>query len=285
MAHKKILFEGDSWFAYPNPGVSNVYEAFKFINGERSAKERHEIYFQTYSARPLPPFGAPKGRPLSRNGDTIAEMASEENGQLWNILDNRKVDALVLSGGGNDIVDRLCRDRDILSGKKKPSGWKPLLKRWNATATKPTELINGGQLTALLKGIEGDYKKILARLGTGKSKGAQVLAHDYTFLKPSGIPSKAILGLAGVFGNGPWLKPSLVAAGYPAKEIDKMGQKVCDHVMRQFSKTLAGLQTGNKNFCLVSSQKVDGLDGYLIDELHLNRTGCMFVAIEIMKKL
>ena len=45
MSKKKILFEGDSWFAYPETfdKVSNVYERFKYINGSRNPKDQYKI--------------------------------------------------------------------------------------------------------------------------------------------------------------------------------------------------------------------------------------------------
>ncbi len=268
MVRKTVLFEGDSWFAYPQDpiGPSNIYEKFKAINDVRSSEDRYKVYFQPY---PADAFGTPRGRPLSKNGDTIKDMASDKNIELWKILKKSKVWALIISGGGNDIIKWLD---------------KGLLKTYAGGAVKTKSRINIKVLNRMLGEIEEAYTTLMTSLQRTRNPSIHVLAHNYTFLKPSGVSSAIGFGLVGLF-KGPWLRPSFEVAGYPSEEISTTGQAVCDYVMQQFSQKLADLEGKFGNFRLVRSQDIPKLSDCLVDELHLNHTGCHKVAQEIISKL
>ena len=269
MAKKTVLFEGDSWFAYPEDptGPSNVYLKFQFINTGLPSQSQYRIHFQSNPAN----LSGGRNRPLSRNSDTIAAMASPQNKELRRVLTIADVWALVISGGGNDIVDALNTGR--------------LLRKYDPNST-PAQCVNQPQLNKLLGSIEKSYQDIISFCKQkSKNKKIHIVAHDYTFFKPSGKASRAGFGLAGLMGIGPWLKPALKAAGYPDKVIDTKGQAVCDYIMKKFSDRLKKLEKQHKIFHLVRTQEIENLSDDLIDELHLDHAGCMEVAEAIMRKL
>lgn len=170
----QIFAEGDSWFDYPVPffGGSIVprLESLLGVPILNLADAGDEVRFM---------LGVKQKKRLI---DTLTQGCPA--GGPW--------DALLFSGGGNDIVDNplVLWLRDFKAG---------------VTAN---NLINQARFDAALALVRGGYEDLIA-MRDKLSPNTHILFHSYDFAIPDG---------RGVCGYGPWLKPAFDMRGFPSRE-------------------------------------------------------------------
>ena len=172
-----LLADGDSWFDYP-------------LNAFPPLIATTDIIAQ------LPALCNPKPfiLNLSHYGDaTTTELGLTRVQKVMNALTNPSngpVDAILFSGGGNDIVgDPFCI-------------W---LNDANSVDGDATQALNMPRFTAALDLVIASYDDLIGVRDDNRS-GAPILVHAYDFAIPSGIGAPC--------GIGPWLKPSLDYCGW-----------------------------------------------------------------------
>ena len=191
-----LLADGDSWFDYPVPfGVDIV----------------HYLSMQ----------GAPKPEILSlaHYGDaTSVLMGLPKRQKLQDVLqdpDNGAFDALLFSGGGDDVAgDQFCLLlQDYLQGAPASAGLDPA---------------RVGDIFGIVEGAYLDLFALYKKACDKNAKPCVILVHAYDFAYPSGI---------GVCNQGPWLKPSLDYRGWVdpalAKEVVRQLLLQFDGLMRR----------------------------------------------------
>ncbi len=139
--------------------------------------------------------------------------------------DNGEFDALLFSGGGNDIAgDQFCLWLlDFVAG------------------TNPAAAVDIQRLADMLGVVEAAYVDLI-KIRDSIIPNCVIFLHAYDFAQPTG---------QGVCGLGPWLKPSLDLRGWTdfaaAAEIVK-------EVLQAFDKLLAQLEQQNRNVVYVRTQ-------------------------------
>jgi hypothetical protein len=166
----QVFAEGDSWFDYPIPFHGDVISRLEDLVG-------------------VPILN------LAKAGDEVRYMLGTEERRILAEQFTRGCpaggpwDAMLFSGGGNDIVGNplalWVRDFD------------PLLP--------PKQQVDQPRFDAALALVRAGYEDLI-RLRDDLSPGTQLFFHAYDFAIPDG---------RGVCSHGPWLKPSLDLRGVP----------------------------------------------------------------------
>jgi hypothetical protein len=164
-----IFAEGDSWFDYP--------------------LSRDTIGWITADGTPVPEI-----LNLAHYGDATTQMLGVAKRQR--IVDNLKnpangtFDALLFSGGGNDIVgDQFC-----------------LWVTQYVAGTNPAYGVDSQRLADMIGVIEAAYVDLI-KVRNDNVPNCVIFVHGYDFAQLTG---------KGVCGLGPWLKPSLDFRGWTA---------------------------------------------------------------------
>jgi hypothetical protein len=227
-----MLAHGDSWFDYPLAG--NVWSPF----------QNTDVVAQLESMGKINPLILN----MSHYGDaTTDEMSLPKQERLIQALRDPanwaadgKPDAILFSGGGNDIVgEQFCIFLDY--------------------AAAGGDGLDADRFAKVLGMVEASYLDLFA-FRDRYASGVPIFGHCYDFPIPNGVPAGCV---------GPWLKPSLDYCGFNVTQ----GTAIVRNALLGFRTMLAALANvpGNK-FQLVDTQ------GTLVaadwaNELHAIPTG------------
>lgn len=153
----RLLAEGDSWFQYPIL-LKDVVDHLA---------EDHAVYS------------------LAEAGDTLDNMVRGQ-ARLEKSIGQLKIDALLISGGGNDIAG------EALANHIAP---------WTAGCTRAENLIAETSYNAFLTSTQEKLEHLFKSLGAG-FPGLRIFIHGYDWPKPA--------------KHGPWLSPALQLRKVPA---------------------------------------------------------------------
>jgi hypothetical protein len=241
----RILAEGDSWFEYPLPvthGDGVIYQLQKLLGYGIANMAQHGLEVEQMMG-------------LSLRQEIITRLSDSQI----------KFDALLFSGGGNDIVgDQFC-----IWLKDAPP------------VVPPAQMLDLNAVNAALAILEAEYRE-LADLRDQYSPQTVIFVNAYDFPPITG---------KGVCGEGPWLKPSLdytykhlgVAAPDPNDEF-----LVVKALMQMFRAMLDRVAADPKvqNFIVVPTQGTltpDTSDWQ--NEIHPSPTGFAKIAKKFQNSL
>jgi hypothetical protein len=203
----QMFAEGDSWFEYPVPffggGIIPRLEkrlGVPILNLARAGDEVRYMLGVTERKILIEQFtrGCPAGGP-------------------W--------DALLFSGGGNDIVDNPM------------ALW---IRDFNATLP-PAALIHQARLDAALSLVRAGYEDLIA-LRDGMSPQTRLFFHAYDFAIPDG---------RGICHLGPWLKPTFDLRGFPTQASRFEVTKI---MLQQFAAMLQSLESFHGGVTFINGQ-------------------------------
>jgi lysophospholipase L1-like esterase len=249
----RLLAEGDSWFTLGGIPTSNLLFSMKF-NGFTVIVN----------------CGTP--------GDTIKHM-----GQIVSNPDLRKAmskrfgydwDAILLSGGGNDLID----DAD------------DIIRRRRGAPADPAAYCNEDVLVNTLNRVTTGYRNIIAlRDADGSScKDKPVITHTYDWVTPRNAPANFVV----VPLLGPWLYPALKNARVPQDQWNA----VSDYLVGRLRDAIKSLATGPNrlpNFHVVTTQGTlqraeagsSQDSGDWLNEIHPNSRGYEKIANKLSNKV
>ena len=213
-------------------------------------------------------------------GDTVEAMSSlagspdlrkmiydEQWAYEWNVI--------LLSGGGNDVIDRA--GEIIVKASKK-------------TSKKAADWVDVDALDEIVSGVQDCYRKIVEIRDQPGSANADVpiLTHTYDYVTPRNAPAK--FGFAGIMG--PWLYPRLEMVGAPVK----VRVPIAGYVMDRLAEGLLALSRGPgrlPNFHVVDTRNTldladpedIGNSNDWLNEIHPNHPGYRKLARKISTKL
>ncbi len=255
-----MLAHGDSWFDYPLDGNGIT------LNG-RTDIIQHLDPNSTNDTSTLAVRTAPAGRTfiihnVSHWGDATTDELSLQGQtymrtELENFWSGRKPDALLFSGGGNDIAatDQFCMYLDYAPPPAGSTG------------------LNQERFAGALAKVEASYKTLFA-FRDKFMPGVPVFAHCYDFPIPNNIGAPCNIG--------PWLYPSLKYCGYP--DLDA-GKAIVKRALTLFKAKLSQLAAiPSNNFFLIDTQGIL-TDAEWGNELHPTSDGFGKIAAKFREVL
>lgn len=227
----RIVSEGDSWFSYPfHRNTIDHLDAALARGGPVSLLR------------------------LERNRDELLEILSgKQKLRLRKILDRYDVDALLMSGGGNDLLGP-----DLASLLKVKAG-----------SRRDGELLHRARTRRRIRQIRDAYRDLLA-LRDDHSPGCRIYVHGYDYPIPSGKPTRQF----GFVLAGPWLRPTFEEHG-----IDDVAEqrRLIRLLIDEFNDMLAGLAASRRRFVHVDLRGTLKVSQWK-DEVHPTSGGFALVA-------
>jgi hypothetical protein len=213
-----ILADGDSWFDYPLPLVP---------------PQHTDIIAQLAKLiKPVPTI-----LNLAHYGLAITQMMGVSRYkrlvEQLNTPSNGAFDAILFSGGGNDLVGEQFRlwlnDAASVGGD-------------------PAKALNDNALGDIVGVAMAGYRDLLAARAASPQKNVPIFVHVYDFAWPTGV---------GVCDGvvGPWLYPSLESRGWMASQADlNKGFGIVQQILQRFRYELLNLAKSGLNVVLVETQ-------------------------------
>lgn len=239
-----FLAHGDSWFDYPLIDNGPLLGDTDIVHQLRKMGNIHPLILNVshYGDSTVDEMSLPKQQRLIEN---LNEPSN------W--LGSGKPDAILFSGGGNDIAG----DQFLiyLRSKGSPSGDGLAIDRFEK----------------MLDGIGASYLDLLA-FRDAHAPNVPIFAHGYDFAIPDGDHPICA---------GPWLKPSVTFAGYNVAE----GRAIVRNGLERFKARLQALANNPaNNFILVDTQGTLADDEWA-NELHPTESGFVKVADRFLAAL
>ncbi|MEO8576435.1 MAG: hypothetical protein ABI556_07040 [Gemmatimonadales bacterium] len=154
-------------------------------------------------------------------------------------------DAMLFSGGGNDIVDNPM------------ALW---IRDFNATLP-PAALIHQTRLDAVLALVRAGYEDLIG-LRDSLSPQTHLFFHCYDFAIPDG---------RGICHMGPWLKPTFDLRGFPTRDSAFVVMKI---LLQQFAVLLSEMETSHTKVTFINGQgTLSPQTSSWHNELHPSRAG------------
>ena len=257
----KVLAEGDSWFTVGGVPMWNLLFSLEFPSTNVVVT-------------------------LAKPGDTLKSMAEICNNSdlrfAMDKLHGYQWDAILLSAGGNDLID-------YASGKTtEDSIIIPHTDR--GAVSSPADYVDQKKLKILMDYIQEGYQRIVALRDAPKSScaSAPILVHTYDLVTPTDSPATL-----GPITFGPWLFPALQRAKIP--ESDWLA--LADYLLTVLRDSIVELSMpGAKqlaNFHVVDTQgtiiRADlgaaGPSNDWLNEIHPNKAGYQKLATKLTAKL
>lgn len=224
---------------------------------------------------------------LAYPGDTLKHIDDlPGNKDLVRYLAKRNFacafDAVLLSGGGNDIIDAA----PALISKTPAVGLDPALAE---------SYVDGAALTQLLERIQQAYKDIVTLRDSAGSKsvGSPAFAHTYDYATPRDAPARFI---GTVRLRGPWLFKAFDGSG-----IDiALRQRIANHLIDSLAAALLELDVDNaasgkalpafhvvdtRNTLVMANPADAGNSNDWVNEIHPNLTGYRKIAARLSAKI
>lgn len=247
-----MLAEGDSWFAWgylnlrPSP---NVLTSMKFQNSTATLSYAY-------------------------SGDTIGDMARiARSTAFYQELMDRKYDALLLSGGGNDLFDAFRLGHILQKSAGDPD---------DADA-----YVNWDAVNHLKDYVADNYRQVLAWRDEARSKNRVTPFVLYTYDHPMPRPAKAeVMGMPAV---GTWLYEPLQAVDAPPILHFEIIKRVVDRIAKtilDLDNPAAGIHAVDTRDQLTPAQPgTTGDSNDWANEVHPNGSGYGKIAAVLCAKL
>jgi hypothetical protein len=169
-----LIGDGDSWFDYPLPDPLHATDVLQALR-DTGDPAPMILKLAHYSDATTTLLGVTKRNRL------IAQLQDPANGPI---------DALLFSGGGNDVVGDQFRF------------W---LNDASAVGNNPAQGVDAQRLGNIFGVVESAYLDLI-RIRDQFAPHAPIFVHAYDFAIPSGVSACHLAG--------PWLRPSLVDRGW-----------------------------------------------------------------------
>jgi hypothetical protein len=257
----RLLAEGDSWFSI---GAFNPF---------KNANLLQNMAFSSFAV----------AAHCSYPGDTLRHIADFRNDphfvQLLTGPVSWRWDAILLSAGGNDLIDAAQSKPEApvhLRLLRKPSEWGPVSEgvgRYVSDDGWSTfEAYFRANLDLLIALRDSKH-------GPNGSAGRPLCMHTYAYLTPRPAGAGA--------GYGPWLLPALVSYGVPEPDWPQLAR----HMVDRMADLLLACAADQVRFPALhvfdtrpipinpASPGATGVSGDWSNEIHLTRAGCRKLAL------
>jgi len=249
-----ILAEGDSWFTIGGLFAPNLLMSLRF----------HKETLILNCASP---------------GDTIVHMSALAHNYVYKeaFRYDYAWDAILLSGGGNDLIDRA--DEIILDKAQ----------RRGRAIHGPADYCDLEQLDKLIGDVLQGYRTLISvrDASTGPASTAPIFVHTYDYPTARNAPARFIIG-----NLGPWIYKALTLSEIPAQDwivltdylFDQLAEGILEltrqpHVPENF------YVIDTRNTIVRAEPGSVGDSGDWLNEIHPNEDGYRKLAKKLEKKL
>jgi lysophospholipase L1-like esterase len=212
-------------------------------------------------------------------GDTLKHMAQmNADRNFADLLFGRRArfwDAIILSCGGNDLIDAVGTPPVDQNGQAVPPELRLLLQQgeWGPPEMGAQRYLSDAGWQTFRTYVGANFDHMVAMRERGPSRGQPVFLHGYAFPTPRPAPA----GL----GSGPWLLPALQRYAVP----DEDGILVAHELLKRLNVLLAEVAADQARFPHVhwfdstavpidaALPHTEGVSGDWINEIHLTRAG------------
>lgn len=256
----RFLAEGDSWFTI---GALNPVKNSNLLFEMRFAQSAVAINCAT-------------------PGDTLKRMAQTSSDPVFVDLlvgkRRRAWDGILLSCGGNDLIDALA-----VRGAGIPLHLRLLREagEWGDPAEGAARYLSdaGWQTFSTYLKANLDHIVALRDAAPSQSKGAPVFLHGYAVPTPRPAPAE--------FGIGPWLLPSVQACGIPELDYEAVAALLIGRLAALLASCAAdAARFPNLHFFDSTALAITpaakgsaGVSGDWVNEIHLTQRGCEKLAV------
>ncbi|MBX3619548.1 MAG: hypothetical protein KF891_06125 [Rhizobacter sp.] len=254
----RFLAEGDSWFTLGT------------LNPAANSNLLFEMKFEQFACAVN----------CAYPGDTLAHMADMSGDPLFGqVLRGRRAylwDGLLLSCGGNDLIDALGafgpgvpRDKRLLLAAPD----------WGPAGDGPARYLSPEGWQTFDTYLRANFTHLLGLRDAGPSAGCPAFLHGYAC--PTPRPAGA------GFGHGPWLLPSLVGHGIPPGDWLALSGLL----IQRLGQVLAAIAADREHFpnlhffdsaalpLVPAALNTSGTSGDWVNEIHLTRGGYAKLAV------
>jgi hypothetical protein len=210
---------------------------------------------------------------VSHVGDEVHEMVSGyqalQTTAMFKLFD---FDAILLSAGGNDLkrlFTELYAER-ALSAAGQPVTRSP--EHLERAAAAPASV------DEFFERVVGDIRRFIALRDASRSertRNAPLLLHGYDYLQPRPAPGSIFSGSR--IGVGPWLYPTLRAAGLTDEEMLAAARQVIDALNGRLRMEVAALPNviviDQRRLLTPAAPGSSGVSNDWMDEIHPTATG------------
>lgn len=248
----RFLAEGDSWFTIGAIPSSNLLYELRL-------KKPTIVLNLGYPGDTIANISQ-----LSANTEFSRRLAHPNWASDWN--------AILLSGGGNDLIDRAA---DIILST--PTG----------AGKKAADYVDAEQLATFRKDVQAGYRRIVALRDADKSpnKGKPIIVHTYDYPTPRPAPATFLI----VPITKPWMHPVFEAHQVPKTLRIKIAERLLDAL----AEALLELESELPAFHVVDTRNslqraaidAKGNSGDWLNEIHPNGDGYRKIAEQLATKL
>jgi lysophospholipase L1-like esterase len=230
-----VIAEGDSWFSFAD-----------VIGQLDDPQDKGNPKFQR-------PWALLR---LEKAGDEVMTILSGvQRAQLRKYFDRWKLDALLFSGGGNDIIGP-----DLL----------PLLRDFTPGCT-AQDLVQRSRFERRIRQIQDCYRELLDLLDDAQQP-CKVFVNSYDYIVPSNKGAELLFGAIKV--SGPWVLPHFESRNIPPPLQKEVIQLLIDNFSIAIDQ-VAAEPRGMGRIARVETRNV--VKGEWKDEIHPNRKGAIRV--------
>ena len=248
----RFLAEGDSWFTIGAIPSSNLLYELRL-------NKRAVILNLGYPGDTIAHIAQ-----LSGNWEFSRRLADPRWASNW--------DAVLMSGGGNDLINRAD---DII--RSSPTG----------SGKKAGDYIDAAQMAALQQTVQDGYRAIVALRDSAASpnKGKPIVVHTYDYATPRPAPATFLI----VPITKPWMHPIFEKLQVPKK----LRAEITELLVDGLAEALLALQKELPAFHVVDTRKTldradidaKGNSGDWLNEIHPNGDGYRKIADKLVEKL
>ncbi len=255
---KFIIAEGDSWFHIGgNVGVGNARNLL-----DKVAIPNKKAFLLN----------------MALFGDSVRRIAdSFESSAFREALQQNDWQLILLSGGGNDLIDALTEKSAYVV-----NGMALSIVQASADRGDFMDYINQAHLDLLLDFLAEKYKALFRYIQGTRNADVPIVIHTYDYPTPRDAPAK-LFGL----NKGPWLKTAFDLKNVPTQAYRI---KIADYIFERLAQTLLGLDNDNihvvKTYGILKrAENVPSNSNDWLNEIHPNSKGLEKLAVKINAKI
>ena len=218
---------------------------------------------------------------MALSGDTMSNMSNNITSQaFFRVLKTYEWDGLLISAGGNDLIDALTPEMNYKFKGKTLS-----IIQSSDSDSNFENYINKTHLDLFCECLLSHYQRFIDNKAKTRNRDKPVFVHVYDYPTPRNSPAKFLK-----ITKGPWVYNALNLKNVP----QQYWQKITDYIFDKLAETLLTLN-GSNNFQVIDTRNLltranagdKGNSNDWLNEIHPNANGinklCTKINVELTR--